>query len=255
MAAAGLDFTRACSGRSGRGADLSRQIQPRGAPNPSGLACAAALSARPLAVLRVSRWPTAAFPSSSPRGGRSLTTTCATDCSCSRRSPRRLRLLVYLSGALPSVGRRDCASRACWPACIGRRELRLNLARHADLPAGSPDQHAHPQSTRSSTRDLARKVAARFHSAHVPRRPRWRRAEGRNSARARHQRRQSPHLEAAADPDGLWEHALADPSRYADYVVAFEGDVVWQAVHGRHLPELVEIHVTGQARAILYRAR
>ncbi len=57
------------------------------------------------------------------------------------------------------------------------------------------------------------------------------------------------------DPDGLWEHALADPAQYADYVVAFEGDRVWQAVEGRHLPELVEIHVTGQARAILYRAR
>jgi len=57
------------------------------------------------------------------------------------------------------------------------------------------------------------------------------------------------------DPDGLWERALADPTRYADYVVAFEGDSVWQAVQPRHLQALVEIHVTGQARAILYRAR
>ena len=38
-----------------------------------------------------------------------------------------------------------------------------------------------------------------------------------------------------ADPNGLWEHALADPAKYADYVVAFEGDPVWQAVHDRHL--------------------
>jgi hypothetical protein len=58
-----------------------------------------------------------------------------------------------------------------------------------------------------------------------------------------------------ADPDGLWERALADPSKYADYVLAFEGDPVWQAVHSDHLRELVEIHVTGQAPAILYRAR
>ena len=58
-----------------------------------------------------------------------------------------------------------------------------------------------------------------------------------------------------ADPDGLWERALADPARSADYVIAFEGDSVWQAVQGRHLPEIVEIHVTGQARAVLYRAR
>ncbi len=57
------------------------------------------------------------------------------------------------------------------------------------------------------------------------------------------------------DPDGLWERALADPERYADYVVAFEGDRVWQAVQARQLPSLVEIHATGQPRAIVYRAR
>jgi hypothetical protein len=57
------------------------------------------------------------------------------------------------------------------------------------------------------------------------------------------------------DPDGLWERALADPGDYADYVVAFEGDRVWQAVEPRHMQALVEIHVTGQARAVLYRAR
>jgi hypothetical protein len=58
-----------------------------------------------------------------------------------------------------------------------------------------------------------------------------------------------------ADPEGLWERALADPARYADYVVAFEGDSVWQAVQARRLQALVEIHTTGEARAILYRAR
>jgi hypothetical protein len=58
-----------------------------------------------------------------------------------------------------------------------------------------------------------------------------------------------------ADPEGLWERALANPSEFADYVVAFEGDSVWQSVQGRHLRELVEINVTGQGRAILYRAR
>ncbi|HEX4782718.1 MAG TPA: hypothetical protein VH350_00155, partial [Candidatus Sulfotelmatobacter sp.] len=57
------------------------------------------------------------------------------------------------------------------------------------------------------------------------------------------------------DPDGLWEHALADPAHYADYVVAFQGDPVWQAVRDRHLLALVEIHVSGQEPAILYRAR
>ena len=57
------------------------------------------------------------------------------------------------------------------------------------------------------------------------------------------------------DPDGLWERALANPAQYSDFVLAFEGDPVWQAVHEKHLVELVELHVTGQARAILYRAR
>jgi len=57
------------------------------------------------------------------------------------------------------------------------------------------------------------------------------------------------------DIDGLWERALADPSKYVDYVVASEGDAVWQAIQNKHLQTLVEIHVTGQARAVLYRAR
>ncbi len=58
-----------------------------------------------------------------------------------------------------------------------------------------------------------------------------------------------------SDPRGLWERALANPQQYADYVLAFEGDPVWQAVHDLHLRELVDIHVTGQARAVLYRIR
>ena len=58
-----------------------------------------------------------------------------------------------------------------------------------------------------------------------------------------------------SDPDGLWEHALADPAKYADYVIAFEGDSVWQPAQAQHLQALVEIHTTGQARAILYSAR
>jgi hypothetical protein len=58
-----------------------------------------------------------------------------------------------------------------------------------------------------------------------------------------------------ADAEGLWERALADPAKYADYVLAFEGDPVWQASHGKHLHELIELHVTGQPRAVLYAAR
>jgi hypothetical protein len=57
------------------------------------------------------------------------------------------------------------------------------------------------------------------------------------------------------DPDGLWERALADPGKYVDYVLAFDGDPVWQAVHDKHLRALVELHVSGQPLAILYQAR
>jgi hypothetical protein len=58
-----------------------------------------------------------------------------------------------------------------------------------------------------------------------------------------------------SDPEGLWERALADPPKYADYILAFEGDPVWQAVRDLHLRELVEVHVSGQPRAVLYRVR
>ena len=57
------------------------------------------------------------------------------------------------------------------------------------------------------------------------------------------------------DPDGLWERALADPNQYADYALAFDGDPVANAVQNLHLHELVEVHVSGQARAVLYRLR
>jgi hypothetical protein len=58
-----------------------------------------------------------------------------------------------------------------------------------------------------------------------------------------------------ADPEGLWERALAKPAQYADYVIAFDGDPVWQAVAKNRPRALVEIHVSGQPRAILFQAR
>jgi hypothetical protein len=58
-----------------------------------------------------------------------------------------------------------------------------------------------------------------------------------------------------ADPEGLWERALADPIKYADYVVAFEGDPVWKAASERKLPALVEIHTTGEPRAAIFQRR
>jgi hypothetical protein len=58
-----------------------------------------------------------------------------------------------------------------------------------------------------------------------------------------------------SDTEGLWERALTNPAQYADYVIAFEGDTVWQAVHTIQLKEVAEIHTTGQARAIVYQTR
>src|SRR5580692_1063845 len=51
------------------------------------------------------------------------------------------------------------------------------------------------------------------------------------------------------DAEGLWERALADPARYADYLVGFDGDPVWTAAENHRLPALVEIHTTGQPPA------
>jgi hypothetical protein len=58
-----------------------------------------------------------------------------------------------------------------------------------------------------------------------------------------------------SDPEGLWERALAAPEQYADYVIATDRDSVWSASKGRGLKELLEIEVTGQRRAVVFRAR
>ncbi|MGC2169879.1 MAG: hypothetical protein WA623_00680 [Candidatus Sulfotelmatobacter sp.] len=57
------------------------------------------------------------------------------------------------------------------------------------------------------------------------------------------------------DSEGLWERALANPAAYADFIVGFEGGPVWQAAKAQHLTELVEIHTTGQPRAVIFQGR
>lgn len=57
------------------------------------------------------------------------------------------------------------------------------------------------------------------------------------------------------DPDGLWARALADPPRYVDYAVTFEGDVVDRRLNRKDLTLLTEIHVWGQPPARIYMAR
>ena len=58
-----------------------------------------------------------------------------------------------------------------------------------------------------------------------------------------------------SDPEGLWERALADPPRYVDFVIAFDGDLVDQGANLTNLTELIEIHATGQPHARIYAAR
>jgi hypothetical protein len=57
------------------------------------------------------------------------------------------------------------------------------------------------------------------------------------------------------DLDGLWERALADPSRYADFVIAFEGDAVSTGVQKQNLMPLALLHTSGQPQATIYRTR
>jgi hypothetical protein len=57
------------------------------------------------------------------------------------------------------------------------------------------------------------------------------------------------------DPEGLWERTLADPARYVDFVIAFEGDQVDRYANKAGLMELTVIHATGQPVARIYAAR
>ena len=55
------------------------------------------------------------------------------------------------------------------------------------------------------------------------------------------------------DPEGLWEHSLATPERYADFVVAIKGDPVSLAVTRDKLTAILIIRVQGQPEATVYK--
>ena len=57
------------------------------------------------------------------------------------------------------------------------------------------------------------------------------------------------------DPEGLWERALANPSKYVDFVILFDGDVVDQNVNRSQLTQIAEIHAIGQVHAHIFTAR
>jgi hypothetical protein len=56
-----------------------------------------------------------------------------------------------------------------------------------------------------------------------------------------------------SDPDGLWERALAHPSAYADYVIAFDQDAVATSVNKSELDPFLILHISGQPPATIYR--
>jgi hypothetical protein len=58
-----------------------------------------------------------------------------------------------------------------------------------------------------------------------------------------------------ADLDGLWERALANPSGYANYVIAFEGDAVATGVEKQNLIPLAVIHASTEPKATIYQVR
>jgi hypothetical protein len=58
-----------------------------------------------------------------------------------------------------------------------------------------------------------------------------------------------------ADPEGLWEKTLADPAKYADFVVAVQGDPVSKAIDPHRLFTIEVLHAYGQPAATVYLAR
>jgi len=57
------------------------------------------------------------------------------------------------------------------------------------------------------------------------------------------------------DPEGTWERALADPGRYVDFVIAFEGDLVDKGVNRTNLKPLEVIHTMDRPPARIYEAQ
>ena len=106
------------------------------------------------------------------------------------------------------------------------------------------------------TRRLSEGVAPGFHLAHVSGRTMSGRLQQAGIPLRRvinegnHRTWKQP-----VDLDGLWERALANPSQYADFVIAFEGDAVSTAVQKQDLMPLAVIHASGEPKATIYRTR
>ena len=52
--------------------------------------------------------------------------------------------------------------------------------------------------------------------------------------------------------EGMWQRALADPAKYADYAIGFGDDAVAKSAEAHHFPALLIIHTAGQPPATIY---
>jgi hypothetical protein len=57
------------------------------------------------------------------------------------------------------------------------------------------------------------------------------------------------------DQDGLWERTLVNPSRFADFVIASDGDAVANAVRKDELVPLAVLHSSDEPKVTIYRTR
>lgn len=52
--------------------------------------------------------------------------------------------------------------------------------------------------------------------------------------------------------EGMWQRALADPAKYADYAIGFDDDDVTRSAEAHHYPALLVIHTVGQPAATIF---
>jgi hypothetical protein len=52
--------------------------------------------------------------------------------------------------------------------------------------------------------------------------------------------------------EGMWQRALADPAKYADYAIGFDNDEATKSAEAQHYPALLVIHTVGQPAATIY---
>jgi hypothetical protein len=52
--------------------------------------------------------------------------------------------------------------------------------------------------------------------------------------------------------EGMWQRALTDPAKYADYAIGLDDDEVTKSAEAHHYPSLLVIHTVGQPAATIF---